>query len=438
MERAGTDGPSWAGGYHVVVSSRLMPGARPPRKARARHLVLAGLNYSPRRGTGDKNFWSALVPRIADEIDRITIVSVRDEETRREVARIDGCEIEVRYVAPAVLRAPGPGELRRRPIGWRRGSYPRLLGFLDKQLLVRRVANEIAGILEPGGEATVHLMDNFGPANRWIARLADRHAARMGVTALGYDRRGGPLYDQFIRLSYVMPRLRLVPVSRRLERRLSELGVRAQAMTRIPWGVVPGLATTDVERCAARSALGLSTQRPLFMWAGFIQQIREPDFRLALGVAKEALRRGLDATFAFAFKPETFRPEYAALHQPEAGIHVLATHVDAFTALRGATDALFSPIASRDCIVAPPLTWIELMAMGRPVLSTDVPGADELVEHGRTGYLAHNDEELVAGLFSLRDASSAMADACRAKVADEYNLEDIGRRYVHFWFEEAV
>jgi glycosyltransferase involved in cell wall biosynthesis len=172
----------------------------------------------------------------------------------------------------------------------------------------------------------------------------------------------------------------------------------------------------------------------MLLWAGFIQQVREPDFHLALDLARMARAQGLDATFMFAFKPETFRPEYAALHRPESGIHVLPTPVDAFADARAAADLLVSPIEARDCIVAPPLTWIECMSTGLPVLSTDVPGADELIEDGRTGYRATDRADLGAKLTAIARDFGSMREACRAKVTSDYNLADIKRAYIALWF----
>ena len=170
---------------------------------------------------------------------------------------------------------------------------------------------------------------------------------------------------------------------------------------------------------------------------GFIQQVREPDFHLAYRLAKRARAAGLHATVVFAFKPETFRPEYVSLHAPSEGIHVFPTPVEVFRDVIAAADLLFSPIEARDCIVAPPLTWIEAMSNGLPILTTDVPGASELVEDGRTGYLAGDAEDLLAKLFLICGAFESMREACRAKVVAEYNLDSIRKSYVTLWFGEA-
>ena len=96
----------------------------------ARHLVLVGVNFTPRRATGDKNFWAALLPLLARHLDRISIVSIRDEPVPREQLQIDGCDVEIRYVPPALQerargRSPGAPLLR-----WRGGSHPRLAGLV--------------------------------------------------------------------------------------------------------------------------------------------------------------------------------------------------------------------------------------------------------------------------------------------------------------------
>jgi len=403
-----------------------------------RHLVLVGLNYTPRRGTGDKNFWADLVPALAPDLDRISIVSVLRGATTREHVTLDGCEIETRYVDAALLGSIRMPRVGARSGGPRGGSYRRMQGLLDKQLVVRRVMAEVSGILRDHPGQAVHLMDNFGPANRFIARAGRRLGARTSVTATGYERRGRLFYDWFLSLSYAGPEIRVVAQSYRLEQRLGELGVGARRLTRIPWGVrVDGRAGDEVRK-AIRTRLGVPLDRPLFLWAGFIQQVREPDFHAAFRLATEARDRGLDATFLFAFKPETFRSEYAGLHRPDLGIHVMATPVELFADVRAASDILFSPIINRNSIVAPPLTWIESMGAGLPVLTTDVPGADELVVNGTTGYLARDEAELLEKLFALRDEHARMQEACRAKVAEAYNLEDIQRAYLKFWFGDAT
>ena len=99
-------------------------------------------------------------------------------------------------------------------------------------------------------------MDNFGPANHLLARTARRHRAAISVSAIGYERRGRRMYDWFLRPSYRVPGMRVVDLSRRPAGRLRVLGVPAEAVSRIPWGVCPPAPATEDARTAARVRLG--------------------------------------------------------------------------------------------------------------------------------------------------------------------------------------
>ena len=56
-----------------------------------------------------------------------------------------------------------------------------------------------------------------------------------------------------------------------------------------------------------------------------------------------------------------------------------------------------------------PLTVIEAMAAGLPVVATRVGGVPEIVEEGRTGWLAPsgNDEQLAAAILRLAESDRA-------------------------------
>jgi len=403
---------------------------------RPRHIVLAGLNYSPQRRTGDKNFWADLVPRLACDLDRISVVSARREMVPTEVEQIDGCLVETSYVPP-VLMGGSSSKAGQRKSAWTRGIYPRAIGLIEKQIVLQRIVRRVDVILQAEPATYVHLMDNMGPANRVFERVVRRRGSRLSVSAIAYERRGLRGYDSYVRLSYGDPSIRVIPYSRRLATRLEELGVDRTSITRIPWGTSLNEPPDATAQTAARGRLGLPTDVPIFLWAGFIQQIREPDFELAVRLATIARAQGLDVVFVFAFKPETFRPAFSTHHRPESGIHIVASPPDMFRDLRIATDALFSPIGDRDCIVAPPLTWIEMMAGGKPVLTTEVPGAEELVVDGRTGYLARDDDGIIQALYAMRDTFASMDAACREKAASDYGLDGIRRAYMRHWFEEA-
>jgi glycosyltransferase involved in cell wall biosynthesis len=81
---------------------------------------------------------------------------------------------------------------------------------------------------------------------------------------------------------------------------------------------------------------------------------------------------------------------------------------------------------------------VEAMASGLPVIATDVGGAREAIEEGRTGYVVptHNPEALVehvARLLTDPDLRSKMGRAGRERAVHLFSLEALVRRYDSFY-----
>ena len=239
-------------------------------------------------------------------------------------------------------------------------------------------------------------MDNFGLGNRMLVKQGRKWGAPVSVSATSYQGKHPLVYHPYLRVSYQVPHLQVVPFSQTLLKKLVDIGLSRAVLCHIPWGVLPETHHPNLaNRQTAKHILGFPIHTPLFLWAGYIQQVQKKDFLFAVEQAERARRQGLDAAFYFAFKPESFEYGLQKWHAPERGIHVAATDVARFKHLQSAADVLYSPIINKSCIVAPPLTWIEMLNLGVPILTTDVPGASEIVQEGITGYMAENPEKLM-------------------------------------------
>ncbi len=98
-------------------------------------------------------------------------------------------------------------------------------------------------------------------------------------------------------------------------------------------------------------------------------------------------------------------------------------------------------IAQADCIVLPsyregaPRTLIEAAAMGRPVISTDVPGCRSVVDDGESGYLceARSHRSLADAILRFeslgQEARARMGQAGRQKMEREFSVEKVITAY---------
>lgn len=108
----------------------------------------------------------------------------------------------------------------------------------------------------------------------------------------------------------------------------------------------------------------------------------------------------------------------------------------------GAADDVRPHIAAADCVVLPsyregtPRTLLEAAAMGKPIVTTDVPGCREAVEHGRTGLLcgAKDAAGLAARMIEIASMTplerQAMGAAGRQKMEREFDERLVIGAYV--------
>jgi glycosyltransferase involved in cell wall biosynthesis len=85
-----------------------------------------------------------------------------------------------------------------------------------------------------------------------------------------------------------------------------------------------------------------------------------------------------------------------------------------------------------------PLTVLESLASGTPVVSFDIGGLPEIVRHMETGYLArHKDSsDLAAGMLTILEDDTLrakMSENCRAAAVACYSLTDQACRYIELY-----
>src|SRR2546426_815260 len=197
----------------------------------------------------------------------------------------------------------------------------------------------------------------------------------------------------------------VVPFSEAYRRPLLELGFPPGRIRRIRWGIDVSRFTPPTEegRAAAPASLGLEPGKFVVLWTGFTQQTNETDLRESIRIATLTLERR-PVEFIFCFKPEHFKPQFRNFEQP--GIRVMNLP-EAFRSACAAADLFLCPIQDSRSIAAPPLVWPELLAMGIPILTTDIPGTDEAVVDGESGFAVRSPEEAQGRLLEI-EADSAL------------------------------
>jgi glycosyltransferase involved in cell wall biosynthesis len=102
----------------------------------------------------------------------------------------------------------------------------------------------------------------------------------------------------------------------------------------------------------------------------------------------------------------------------------------------GTTDDVRDYINRADCIVLPsyregtPRTLLEAASLAKPIVTTDVPGCQHVVEHGRNGFLC--------APKSARDLADKMADMCMLTEQTRRDMGTYGRIKIENEYDEHM
>ena len=382
-------------------------------------IAFIGVGYFPTRTAGEKNFYLKLLPLIRAHADDVIVLSVNDQAEEMYTQDTDSGSIPIYNFT--------------RPFHW--GNKKRFLKIvndtycyhhrhgpvqemLEKFLTLFINVGRIRKIIEKHQIDVIYFMDNFGFGMGYVNR---RLSKKTVFAAANYDPRGR-FYDQ-LQTKFLRSLDLIVTYSHAYKTILSNLGIKSDQIAVIHWGVNPEtLKPLDRQvKQETRKQHGIQSSNSLILWTGYIQQIQEKDFYLAISVAKTICKQRSDIQFIFCFKPETYRNIYK--DEEIDGIQVISGAPD-FYKLLGSADILFSPTYKLSSTVSPPLTWTEAMSMEVPVITTKVKGAEEIIDHMETGFISDNYDTITDDILAIIDAGidDKMKTKARNKIAKDYNI----------------
>ncbi|RZJ09824.1 MAG: glycosyltransferase [Rubrivivax sp.] len=207
------------------------------------------------------------------------------------------------------------------------------------------------------------------------------------------------------------------------------VGVSPEDVTCVPNGVDTAMFSPRPRgRSSLREALGLAQQTPLLGFVGRLSPEKAPDVFLR---AAQALRTRCPEARAVMVGDGPMQQSLMAQAE-QLGL----TGWLHFLGLRDDMPAIFSEldvVASTSHSEAMPLALMEAMASGLPVVATRVGGVPDLVEHGRTGWLAAPDDSGdIAARCALLLADAALREAMgrrsRQRVVEHFDLGECVQR----------
>ena len=392
------------------------------------NLLLFGCDFFSKKKTSELNFWNDMVDCLRNEFERVVVLSVNNRPVVKEKPYDNVFLYNVKPHYLGNTRAWGDPDYS----GRRFHNLP--LSALYKSYSLLKYLPVFDQLVEQHSVGIIHYMRVFGLRNRVLVRRHPR--VIFSITVPTHIDRGFPLHFLYhgIKNRALKPMDKIVTTSRATRERLASLGIAQRKLEMIPWS-----AGTEMTQAAGRSEeirnrFRISGQQQVVLWSGPLQDTGFREFSFALDVAREVAACTDRYAFVFAVKPDRLSPEHRTAIPQGDRIRLVETDRSQFLDLSAIADIFLSPVCNKNRTVAPPLTWIEMMQRGIPIITTSVAGADELISHGENGFLVdgvRNTARLLVEVDAARLRKTAAAS--KRTIEAGYDLRDICRRYVEMW-----
>lgn len=391
-----------------------------------KNLLLFGCDFFTEKKTSEINFWNDMAARFARSFDEIVVLSVNNRKVSQEMI---GENIFLYNVPPRYLVNPGKSgnsELTGK-------SFHKLpFSTVYKSYTFRRIQPVIDHLIKRHQIGLIHYMRVFGLSNELlIKRYPD---IVFSVTVPTHIDRGFPFHLIYhaIKNAAIKPMDRIIPTSEATRHKLIKLGLAPEKLKTIHWSSSVNNeypSTSDI-----RVELVLAKETQIILWSGPLQDANKNEFFFALSVAKLVLEKTKRFSFVFAFKPSTLNPEYLKLARGNSYIKILETDFKTFCALKREAVLFLSPVCNKNRTVAPAITWIEMMQLGLPVMTTGVDGVKELIKHRESGFIVNNIDEAAALIVEFQ-ITEQIKNNCRNVTMQKYNIDHIAAQYISMWDE---
>lgn len=387
--------------------------------------LLIGHRYLPYRHESDKNFWVELIEELKAEVGEIHILYVH-----RNIVSTQHHEPNVWLHSVAPVPFPMP---QRR---FSAAELSATSNYLSRSLSFVRIIKEAKRILSENEIDVIHFMDNYGPIMPPL--LLPGIKRPLSISMMSYHPRY-PAHDMLLKLT-LRPFDKIVVPTNAFGKKLTELGIAKQHLRKVRWGIRTEIQPGAQRGKGLRGQLNIAPNSRIVLWSGFLQQTSFEDFACSIRVANRVLELNKNCSFVFCFKHVHFRQEY--LRYAREGIEIISTKENReFLDLLDVSHVFLCPVLAKGSIVAPPLTWLEVMQRGIPIVTTRVEGVDEVITDGHSGCIAHTEQEVAAKVCQLlesEDMRATMGKNARASIMQGFDIRHIADEYLDLWSQMAA
>jgi len=214
---------------------------------------------------------------------------------------------------------------------------------------------------------------------------------------------------------------KVVAVSNNVKRSLIELGLREEEISVIPPAVDTAVFNPHIARDEKRKELGIDEETPMILYCGNFAKWKGVDILIRSMVKVVQLFPDTKLTLAWGEPYNWYNERKVMISEiiRKSGLksHVIEVGIcEDIEKLMAASDVFVAPFITTEGVADYPLSILEAMACGRPVVSTNLGGIPEIVVHGENGFLVEPGD------------SMELAEAICKLLGDRVRAEGMGKK----------
>ena len=393
----------------------------------AGNLLLFGCDIFPDKRTSELNFWSEILKCFGKKFQEVVVVSVNNRKRTVEKVFENITFYNLRpYFSKRSINSKDPEYS-----GQNFNKMP--LALVYKTYSFWKYRQQIDNIISQHNIKIMHFIRIFGLSNRAIIK---RHPNIMySMTVPTHVDRLYPLQRLYHHIKNVSLKQmdRVVPTCNATKEELRTLGIYEDKMKVIRWTSAIGGALEGSKEIL-KERYGIENKEKVGLWSGPIQDTGAKEFFAAVEIARKVIERDKNYRFFFAFKPDKLSNKHLEVLGNSEKLQILETDRKTFVELARISDFFLSPVCKRNRTVAPPLTWIEMMGLGIPVITTDVAGAEELINHNSNGFIVKQLGDSASLILTLNgEVIDRVGSMAQKTIREEYCMKSICNEYVRMW-----
>lgn len=295
---------------------------------------------------------------------------------------------------------------------------------IDLARIIKEAKNRLSEV------DVIHWLDAFSPLINLFMLLCKLYGIKNYVTQFSFFKHY-PLNNFLLKASFYNFNRVVTTTASLASFFRTEVGLNSNKLKYIPLGVDLNLYKPPPNKGKSKKIKGIKEDYKVISWFGPIENCTFDDFRYLL-ISTQNIRKKIPSSiFFFCFKDVIPNCVY-----PPGDEVRFINNLSSIREILNITDLVVLPSTRKTWRIGLPLTIVEALASGVPVITMKNKGVNEAIIDGFNGILTERLEDIPKAIIDLCKQENKlieMSQNSRIFAEKQFNIENVAQAYVNLW-----